>query len=95
MSGKTRPCEICKTLIDPERVAEVPETRLCGEHARRIQGFGGEFILSATQERTSKPGSMKRNYGGVDIRKTRNHLAIEKLRAEYERAERKGAEKGA
>ena len=81
MVGKTRPCEICKELIDPERVAAVPETRLCTEHARQIQKYGGEFLVTSSQERTSKPGSLKRNYGGVDIKKVRNSLAIEKLRA--------------
>ncbi|MDR3633207.1 MAG: TraR/DksA C4-type zinc finger protein [Isosphaeraceae bacterium] len=84
MSGKTRPCEICDELIDPERVEAVPETRLCTTHARQIQKHGGEFLLTASPERTSKPGSMKRNYGGVDIQKQRNTQAINKLRAEYD-----------
>lgn len=84
MSGKTRPCEICHELIDPERVEAVPETRLCTAHARRIQKHGGEFLLTANHERTSKPGSLKRNYGGVDIQKTRNTQALNKLRVEYD-----------
>jgi hypothetical protein len=84
MSGKTRPCEICKLMIDPERIEALPETRLCSDHARKIQKYGGEFIVTATQERTSKAGSLKHNYGSVTTSKTRNHEAIEKLRAEYE-----------
>ncbi|WP_422924093.1 hypothetical protein [Singulisphaera sp. PoT] len=85
MSLKTRPCEICKTLIEPERIEAMPETRLCAEHARQIQKYGGEFVMTAQHERTSKVGSLKRNYGGVDIQKSRNTLALAKLRADSER----------
>jgi hypothetical protein len=81
---KTRPCEICMTPIEAERIELVPETRLCAEHARQIQKFGGEFIVVATQERTSKAGSLKHNYGSVTTSKTRNHKAIARLRDEYE-----------
>jgi hypothetical protein len=90
MSGKTRPCEICKELIDPERIEAVPATRLCTEHARQIQTLGGEFVVTAQHERTSKAGSLKRNYGGVDIQKQRNTEAINRLRAEYERSRSEG-----
>jgi hypothetical protein len=84
MPGKTRPCEICKRPIDPERAEAVPETRLCSEHAQKIQKYGGEFTVTATQERTSKAGSLKHNYGSVTTNKTRNHQALAKLRAEYQ-----------
>ena len=87
MPIKTRPCEICRELIEPERVEAIPETRLCTEHARQIQKHGGEFLVTAQHERTSKPGSMKRNYGGVDIQKQRNTTALDRLRAEYERGQ--------
>ena len=90
MPTKTRPCEICDELIDPERVEAVPATRLCTEHARLIQKHGGEFLLTAQHERTSKPGSLKRNYGGVDIQKERNTLALNKLRLEYEAGKARG-----
>lgn len=83
MSTKTRPCEICDQPIDPERIEAVPETRLCAQHAKEIQKFGGEFIVIATQERTSKTGSLKHNYGSVTISKTRNHKALEQLRDAY------------
>ena len=85
MPSSTRPCEICKQPIDQERLEVLPETRLCTEHARMIQKFGGEFIVTATQERTSKAGSLKRNYGGVSTSKTRNLKAMERLREEFER----------
>jgi hypothetical protein len=85
MSTQTRPCDICGQQIDPERLEAVPDTRLCGEHARKISKYGGEFRISATQERTSKQGSLKKNYGGISAHKVRNPAAMEKLREEYER----------
>lgn len=83
--AKTRLCEICKAAIDPDRLEAMPDTRLCTDHARAIQKFGGEFIMSAEQERTSKPGSLKHNYGGITTSKTRNVQAIERLRDEFSR----------
>jgi hypothetical protein len=85
MAGKTRPCAICLKPIEAERIEALPETRLCLAHAQQIQKYGGEFILTATQERTSKPGSLKRNYGGISTSQRRNHEGIERLREEYER----------
>ncbi len=78
-------CIVCKKTIDPERADAFPETRLCTEHGRRIAEYGGEFIVSASHDRTSKPGSLKHNYGGISTKQTRNHEAIERLRDEYER----------
>jgi hypothetical protein len=89
MSENTRPCEICQTPIDPERLEVLPETRLCTEHARKINKFGGEFTVTITQEKTSKQGSLKKNYGGVSPHKSRNSDAMEKLRSEY-RTEQEG-----
>ena len=84
MTVKPRRCEIRKQEIDPERLEFLPETRLCLTHAKLIEKYGGEFVISATQERTSKPGSLKRNYGGVSTTSTRNTSAVEKLRQDYE-----------
>jgi hypothetical protein len=92
MSEKTRPCEICQRPIDPERLEYVPETRLCTEHAQQIQKYGGEFIVTAAQERTSKAGSLKHNYGSVTTSKTRNHAALERLRDAYEQAQQRPKE---
>jgi hypothetical protein len=61
----------------------LPDTRLCAEHARQIQKYGGEFILTGHLDRTSKGGSLKHNYGGVATSKTRNHEGMDRLRAEY------------
>jgi len=70
--------------IEPERLEALSETRLCQEHHEKIQKFGGEFTLTTKVERTSKPGSIKINYGGVGGRMRRNQAAIEKLKDEFD-----------
>lgn len=84
--AKSRPCEVCMKPIEPERIETLPETRLCGEHAEKIAKLGGEFIRVSSTERTSKPGSLKRNYGGVNTTTKRNQQAIEKLKDEFDEA---------
>jgi hypothetical protein len=88
MPIKTRPCEICRGLIEPERVEAIPETRLCTKHAKMIAKYGGEFTLSSTQESLGKAGSLKRNYGGITPSMSRNTKAVEALRREHEEAAR-------
>ena len=85
MASKTRPCEICMKPIDPERCEANPLTRLCRHHAEAIAKYGGEFRLISQQERTSKQGSLKLNYGGVTAKQVRNTAAIERLKDEHER----------
>ena len=80
----TRPCEICKKLIEEERLEAVPQTCLCIEHAKAMQKYGGEFTLSGSYETISKQGSLKLNYGGINVTKTKNIYAIEKLRQDYD-----------
>lgn len=82
--SRLRMCEVCKQPIELERAEGFPDTRLCSQHAREIQAFGGEFITSASQEVTSKAGSLKRNYGGVTTMRTRNHAAVQRLRERYQ-----------
>lgn len=82
---QTRPCEICGQPIDPERVEILPETRLCGDHAREIAEYGGEFLLATQRTSLGKAGSLKKNYGDVSVTRHRNFEAMEKLRAAYER----------
>jgi hypothetical protein len=77
-------CEVCKMEIDAERADALPETRLCGQHAREIQQYGGEFLLRSRQERTSKQGSLKHNYGGVTASFRPNVEGLERLRRDYE-----------
>lgn len=81
--AKTRVCEVCKRPIEKQRAEGIPETRLCGEHAREIDRYGGEFLTSSHQERTSKAGSLKINYGGVTTRKRRNTAGVQRLRDDY------------
>jgi hypothetical protein len=83
MAPPTRPCEVCGRPIDPERVETVPETRLCTEHAREIDKYGGEFVVTYTRERLNKEKSMKPVYGSVTPSRRRNEAAIERLREEY------------
>jgi hypothetical protein len=92
MASKTRPCEVCRSLIEPERIEAIPETRLCAEHARQIAKFGGEFTLSSTQESLGKAGSLKKNYGGITPQKTRNATALRLLRDEFAASRSEGDE---
>ncbi|MGE3809303.1 MAG: hypothetical protein AB7K24_31955 [Gemmataceae bacterium] len=85
MSDQSHRCEICQQEIDPERVEVLPETGLCTEHARQMEKYGGEFLVSFTQERLSKAGSLKRNYGGVTPHRRRNHDGLAKLKKDLER----------
>ncbi|MBM3994226.1 MAG: hypothetical protein FJ303_08750 [Planctomycetes bacterium] len=84
MSKKSRPCEICMKPIEPQRLEATPETRLCKEHAEKIEKHVGEFIRVVSHERTSKAGSLKKNYGGVNTSRKRNQAAIEKLKDEFD-----------
>ena len=80
-----RLCAICKQEIEMDRIEAMPETRLCTKHGKEIEKFGGEFKMSATQERTSKQGSLKLNYGGISTERVRNDEALERLKDEFEK----------
>ncbi len=82
--ASVRFCEVCKTQIDTDRAAALPATRLCEAHGREIEAFGGEFTVSAQQERTSKSGSLKINYGGIATHQERNEDAVQRLKDHYE-----------
>lgn len=49
-------CRICERVIPPERLAILPDTRICVECSRRV---GGEYELKVTVGGTGKPGSLK------------------------------------
>lgn len=83
MAG-VRFCEVCKVQIDPERAAALQGTRLCDEHGKAIEAFGGEFVVSAKQDRTSKAGSLKINYGGIATSQERNDEAVQRLKDQFE-----------
>ena len=78
-----RLCVVCKNEIETDRIDAIPATRLCVEHGKEIEKFGGEFKISAADERTSKRGSMKINYGGIATSSVRNDDAIDQLIEEF------------
>jgi hypothetical protein len=84
MTVRTRPCEICGEEIPAERLECLPETRLCVEHSKLIERYGGEFTITIVHTNLAKSGSIKRNYGDVTSQKIRNHAALQRLRQEYE-----------
>jgi hypothetical protein len=77
-------CTICGKEIPEERMEIVPDTELCVEHAQAIQKYGGEFKLTGIMGNIGKAGSLKKNYGDVDVKKSKNRDAIEKLKKEQE-----------
>lgn len=71
MTVKRRFCARCKAEMPPERVEALPEARLCIKCSQEV---GGEFEVKFTQENLSKPGSLKKNYGGVTLQKKRRTI---------------------
>jgi hypothetical protein len=71
MSQKQRRCARCQAEIPAERLEALPETRVCVACSRAI---GGEFEVTAVSENLAKSGSLKKNYGGVTIRKRRRPI---------------------
>jgi hypothetical protein len=58
-------------MIPVERIEVLPETRLCVACSKAV---GGEFELSMTPENLGKSGSLKKNYGSFEFKKTRKRL---------------------
>ena len=71
MAVRTRHCQLCKKEIPQPRLQAMPETRLCIDCSKKV---GGEFKLELVPENLSKAGSLKKNYGSFDTRKTRKPL---------------------
>ncbi len=68
-------CDRCGAEIPAQRLEAVPDTRLCIAWAREVEArYGGEFELIVDHERVSKPGSLRRNFGGITIRARRRPL---------------------
>jgi hypothetical protein len=84
MTTSVRLCAACKQEIAAGRLEAVPDTWICRQCAGKIEKYGGEFTITARQESLGKAGSLKKNYGGVNVSKRRNMAALEKLQAEYE-----------
>jgi hypothetical protein len=73
MAIRTRHCQRCRKEIPVERIEAIPETRLC---VACSQAVGGEFESRFSRENLGKAGSLKKNYGGVTVRKVRRKLAL-------------------
>jgi len=71
MAIQPQPCARCGALIPVERLRVVPRTRVCVTCSREI---GGEYVMVLGRERTSKPGSLKKNYGGVTVHRIRKPI---------------------
>ncbi len=64
-------CERCGKVIPEERLEAMPETRICVGCSEAV---GGEFALVARLVNTSKSGSMKHNYSGVEVELVRRDI---------------------
>jgi hypothetical protein len=64
MAIQPQPCARCQELIPVERLRLVPKTRLCVKCSQEV---GGEYTMVVSRVRTSKTGSLKRNYGDVEV----------------------------
>jgi hypothetical protein len=62
--SEVRLCQRCQAEIPADRVEVMPETRVCVECSREI---GGEFRIRARRTSLGKAGSLKKNYGDVDV----------------------------
>ena len=71
MPVRPRHCQLCKKEIPQARLEAMPETRLCIDCSKKV---GGEFSLEMVPENLSKAGSLKKNYGSFETRKTRRRL---------------------
>lgn len=71
MTGIPRLCVRCGAEIPAERVEALPETQVCVGCSREM---GGEFDVYVVPERTSKDGSLKKNYGGYATKKVRKPI---------------------
>jgi hypothetical protein len=69
--SKSRPCQRCQAEIPAQRLEALPETRLC---VRCSQDVGSDFEVSVSQENVGKTGSLKKNYGGVNVQKRRRRI---------------------
>jgi hypothetical protein len=71
MSTNPRPCIRCKAAIPAERLETLPQTRLC---VKCSEAVGSDFIVSFASENLAKTGSLKKNYGGLNVAKKRRRI---------------------
>lgn len=65
------PCELCHVEIPRERLAAIPDTRLCVKCSDEV---GGEWEYVGVGLNLAKTGSRKTNYGGLAIYKIRRQI---------------------
>lgn len=63
-----RRCARCRAEIPTERLEILPDTRICVQCSKAV---GSEFIVTGVSENLAKSGSLKKNYGGISVRKRR------------------------
>lgn len=64
-------CIRCENPIPEARLKALPETELCISCSEAV---GSDFVLTSQLVRTSKEGSMKMNYGGVEVKLVRRKI---------------------
>jgi Prokaryotic dksA/traR C4-type zinc finger len=81
MSIASRKCIRCQAAIPPERLKVLPETQLCVPCS---QAVGSDFETVIVSENIGKAGSLKKNYGGISVKKRRRK--IQPLEGDEEKA---------
>jgi hypothetical protein len=66
MMVEGRRCHRCEAEIAAERLEVLPDTRLCLPCSKEV---GGDYVVRVVNENLSKAGSLKKNYGGVSLKK--------------------------
>ena len=64
-------CIRCEETIPEARMKALPETELCISCSEAV---GSDFVLTSRLVRTNKEGSMKVNYGGVEVKLVRRTI---------------------
>jgi hypothetical protein len=67
MTVEARRCQRCEEAIAAGRLEVLPDTRLCLACSREV---GGDYVVKVVAENLGKAGSLKKNYGGVRLKKT-------------------------
>jgi len=58
-------------MIPEERIEVLPETRLCVQCSKAV---GSDFETAVVTENLAKTGSLKKNYGGISLKKKRRTI---------------------
>lgn len=80
-----RYCHRCDTEIPPARIEALPDTLLCVKCSEEV---GGEKRIKVRQRNYAKAGSLKKNYGDVEVRFERKPLPEKGLERKTKTEER-------